>query len=267
MSSGWYIAAAIGFCVIAVGLLWFRRSRSETGTASELLTAVPFTSQPGYQILPAFSPDRSRVAFSWQKPGTSELEVYVKLIDPGQPVQISAKGGFAPSWSPDRRFLAYLRQIDTAANWQGPLLHAAIVITPALGGHEREVTRISGLFGDISRYRWAIPGPLIAWSPNGNWLLTLDQQTGDEFEPLVIVRVSVEGGDKRPLTLPSFVGWRASGWLTRWGNGARLISRCTRLAFTQDSGFWARDIYVARVSSDLSVTGKPERITFDRKPI
>ncbi|MBV9443254.1 MAG: PD40 domain-containing protein [Acidobacteriaceae bacterium] len=263
----WYIAAAIAFCVIAVGLLWFRRSRSETGTASELLTAVPFTSQPGYHILPAFSPDGSRVAFSWQKPGTSQPEVFVKLIGPGEPVQVSAKGGFGPVWSPDGRFLAYLRPIESVADEQPPRMNAAIVITPALGGHEREVTRINGFFGDIIRYGYAIPGPLIAWSPNGNWLLTLDQRIESEFEPLVIVRVSVEGGEKRPVVSGSLVRWRDDS-LAGWGNaGLALSPDGTRLAFTQDSGFWARDIYVAPVSTDLSFTAKPERITFDRKPI
>jgi Tol biopolymer transport system component/DNA-binding winged helix-turn-helix (wHTH) protein len=256
----WKIAPAIaGLCAIAAVALWFSRSRLDTGTAGELLTAVPFTSHPGYQVLPAFSPDGSRVAFSWQKPGTGRPEVYVKLIGPGEPVQVSAKGGFGPAWSPDGRFLAYLRPIDLVADWQWSIARAAIVIAPALAGHEREVTRISGVLGDVSRFGWAIPAPLIAWSPDGNWLLTVDQGTGGEFQPLGIVRVSVDAGEKRPLTLRPSTGW---------GHGGLALSPDgKRLAFTEDLGFWARDIYVVPVSSDLSFTAKPERITFDRKAI
>ena len=256
----WPMAVTIsGFCVIGVALLfWFHRSRLDTGTGGELLTAVPFTSYPGYQVLPAFSPDGSRVAFSWQKLGTSQPEVYLKLMGAGEPVQVSAKGGFGPVWSPDGRFLAYLRPINAVADEESPLTHAAIVVTPALAGHEREVTRISGFLGDISRFGWSIPAPLIAWSANGHWLLTLDQGTGGA-EPLAMVRVSVDAGEKRPLTLPSSIGWNHGG--------LALSPDGKRLAFTEDSGFWARDIYVVPVSNDFSFMAKPKRITFDRKAI
>ncbi|MBV8073431.1 MAG: PD40 domain-containing protein [Acidobacteriaceae bacterium] len=44
--------------------------------------------------------------------------------------------GFGPAWSPDGRFLAYLRYVRGGT---------AILVTPAVGGQERELTASSVL--------------------------------------------------------------------------------------------------------------------------
>lgn len=243
--------AIITLFALATAVFWISRSRSNSNTPADLLSAVPFTSYPGYEVLPAFSPEGTRVAFSWQKPGSSYPEVYIKLIGAGEPVRISSAGGYGVAWSPDGRFLAYLRPIDD--------LHAAVVITPAVGGPERVVTRIKCFGTTVDRHGWNVPAPLLAWSLDGNWLLTLDQETGSASQPHRIVRVSADGGEKRTLTFPP---------LHNLGNGGLALSpNGKRLAFTEDSGFWARDIYVVPVSSDFSFIAKPERITFDHKAI
>jgi Tol biopolymer transport system component/DNA-binding winged helix-turn-helix (wHTH) protein len=248
----WRIALGIaGVCAISAVVLWFSRLKLNTNAPGELLTTVPFTSYPGYEVLPAFSPEGTRVAFSWQQPGSSYPEVYIKLIGAGQPVRLSSAGGLGPVWSPDGRFLAYVRPID---RW-----HAVVVITAAVAGHEREVTRIKYFGTNVDRCPWNIPAPLLAWSPDSKWLLTLDQETGGASQPHRIVRVSADGGEKRTLTSPP---------LYNLGNGGLALSPDgKRLAFTEDSGFWARDIYVAPVSDDFLFTAKPQRITFDHKAI
>src|SRR5262249_50514970 len=77
--------------------------------------------------------------------------------------------------------------------------------------------------------------------------------------PLAIIRVSVDTGEPQILTAP---GPNTSG-----NGGLALAPDGKVLAFTEDSGLWARDIYVVSVSGDLRFTGKPRRITFDHKPI
>ncbi|MBV8572958.1 MAG: PD40 domain-containing protein, partial [Acidobacteriaceae bacterium] len=75
----------------------------------------------------------------------------------------------------------------------------------------------------------------------------------------MIVRISVDTGEKRRLTSPP---------LASLGDGGLALSPDgKKLAFTEDSGFWARDIYVVPVSADLSFMAKPQRITFDHKAI
>jgi Tol biopolymer transport system component/DNA-binding winged helix-turn-helix (wHTH) protein len=250
----WRVLAAGGLVVLAAGLaFWLSNSKPKTERVDALLSAVPFTTYPGWDNLPNFSPDGSRVAFSRQQQGADFPDVYVKLLGTGEPVRLSSAAGFGPVWSPDGHFIAFLRPIDVH--------HAAVVIIPTIGGRERDLTRIAfnASFSLGSRLGWALCSPFLTWSPDGKWLLTLDQKVAGSVEPHDIVRVSVESGEKRSLTSPSH---------SNLGDGGLALSPDgKRLAFTRDSGFWARDIYVVPVSDDLILRAKPERLTFDNKPI
>ncbi len=174
----------------------------------------------------------------------SHPDVYIKLLGPGEPVRLSSAAGFGPAWSPDGRFVAFLRPVD---QW-----HAAVVVIPAVGGQEREVTRMTfDASFIVDRYGWPVPAPFLAWSPDGKWLLTLDQQSPGKSQPHAIVRVSVETGEKRILTSPPPA--------TLGDGGLALAPDGKRLAFTQDSGFWARDIYIVPVSGDLLLRWKTRK--------
>jgi hypothetical protein len=166
--------------VIGAGVVfWVVKSRPKTEAADALLKAVPFATYPGYDILPSFSPDGTRVAFSWERPGTDYPDVYIKLLGPGEPVRLSSAGGFGPAWSPDGRFVAFLRPLDVA--------HAAVAVSPALGGQEREITRITfDTVAIFNRQEWAIPAPFLAWSADDKWLLTLDQKSPGKTQPHAI---------------------------------------------------------------------------------
>jgi Tol biopolymer transport system component/DNA-binding winged helix-turn-helix (wHTH) protein len=248
----WLVAVGMLVALGTALLFWFSPFRPKTEAVDALLRAVPFTTYPGYEILPSFSPDGTRVAFSWQQPGSNYPDVYIKLLGPGQPVRLSSAGGFGPAWSPDGRFVAFLRPVD--------LSHAAVVVIPAVGGQEREITRVTFDAAFIMfRYGWSIPAPFLAWSPDGKWLLTLHQKSSGKSQPHGIVRVSVETGAKQILTSPPPA--------TLGDGGLALSPDRETLAFTQDSGFWARDIYIAPVSGDLLLTGQPKRLTFDNKAI
>jgi serine/threonine protein kinase len=67
--------------VVAVGL-WFFRPKSHPAPK-----IVPFTSYPGRQITPAFSPDGKQVAFAWDGEKEDNFDIYVKLVDAGTPPQ------------------------------------------------------------------------------------------------------------------------------------------------------------------------------------
>lgn len=250
----WLIASAVAsLLAFSAGLgFWLSRSHTDRNAGNTLLKAVPFTSYPGYEILPSFSPDGTRVAFSWQQPGDRHTDVYIKLVGPGEPVRLSRAGGFGAVWSPDGRFIAFLRPIDRS--------HTAVIVEASVGGQERELTRTVFAAGKITaRYGWNIPAPFLAWSPDGKWLLTLDQDAPGLSQPHKIVRVSVESGEKHVLTSPAPD--------TLGDGGLALAPDGKTLAFTQDSGFWTRDIYVVPLTTEFLLAAKPKRVTFDNKAI
>ena len=247
----WWIAcaSAVAFATMIIGLSWWISGSRQTG-ADTALPAVPLTSYPGFEQFPSFSPDGSRVAFSWDEPGKRPSNIYVKLIGPGDPVRLttSPNGDFAPGWSPDGRFIAFLRARDA--------LHAAVVIMTAVGGQERELADVAFDTAIIfSHYQWEVPPPFLAWSVDGKWLLALDQAGSGFGRTHAIVRISVDTGEKVTLTFPPH---------DINGDGSLALSPDGRmLAFTRTLGGRIGDIFIAALTKDLQITGNPERLTSD----
>src|SRR5205823_9751567 len=64
-----HLWAFVTAALIALGAgfaFWWSDSRSKTEAVNALLTVVPFTTHPGWENLPSFSADGTRIAFSWQ---------------------------------------------------------------------------------------------------------------------------------------------------------------------------------------------------------
>lgn len=81
-----------------------------TGTGDEPRAAVASTRA---DYLPAYSPDGSRIAFSSDRSGSSEI--WVSRSDGSRPVRLTDLGHAAtktPSWSPDGRRLAFESVVD-----------------------------------------------------------------------------------------------------------------------------------------------------------
>ncbi|MGA8593473.1 MAG: winged helix-turn-helix domain-containing protein [Bryobacteraceae bacterium] len=246
-------ALAVAFAAMVIGLRWWI-SGSNQASRDTPLPAVPLTSYPGFEQFPSFSPDGSRVAFSWDEPGRGPSNIYVKMIGPGDPVRLttSPNGDFAPAWSPDGRFIAFLRARDA--------LHAAVVIMTAVGGQERELADIAVDTAIIfSHYQWEVPPPFLAWSVDGKWLLALDQAGSGFGRAHAIVRISLGTGEKVSLTFPPH-DINGDGSLALSPDGGTL-------AFTRTFAFRISDIFIAALTKDLQITGNPERLTFDRTEI
>ena len=114
------------------------------------LRAMPFTSTPGIEYAPAFSPDGSKIAFSWQS------NIYIKQIGAETSLQLTdtpALDGY-PVWSPDGQHIAFGRATLEACG---------IFIIPALGGPQRKLSscRSNSM-------------PTLAWHPDGQWLAFSD---------------------------------------------------------------------------------------------
>jgi Tol biopolymer transport system component len=156
------------------------------------LTAVPLTTYPGREDEPDFSPDGNQVVFSWNGEKRDNQDLYVKLINTGGPalrLTTDPADDHSPRWSPDGRFIAFLRDL--------PQDKSALLLIPALGGPERKVAEISQV--PLSP---ALPGPYLAWSPDGNWLVVSDRAS--PREPFALFLLSLENAEKRRLTSPNW---------------------------------------------------------------
>jgi len=169
---------------LGAGVLRFVLSSPKSSTPA--LTSVPLTARPGFEYEPSFSPDGNQVAFASSEGIIgSKLHIYVKLIGTGGPPLQITNGPATddnPVWSPDGRFIAFLRDIPGGT---------AILLIPALGGPERKIAEI--LEGNVM-------GPYLSWSPDGNFLVTSHKDSPKE--PAALFVVAIDGGEKRRLTSP-----------------------------------------------------------------
>jgi Tol biopolymer transport system component/DNA-binding winged helix-turn-helix (wHTH) protein len=181
-----WAAALLVVLVVAGGVLRvLRLLRSSPKSSAPALTSVPLTARPGFEAEPNFSPDGKEVAFSWHDGIESKSHIYVKLIGTGgPPMQLTNGPGWDgnPVWSPDGRFFAFLRDLPEKTE---------VLVIPALGGPERKIgeTRLG-----------SVPGPYMAWSPDGNSLVV--SHKGSPNEPAALFVVAIDTGEKHKLTSP-----------------------------------------------------------------
>jgi Tol biopolymer transport system component len=132
--------------------LWLGRSR--TAQPDVPLTAVPFTSYPGDQSSPTFSPDGNQVAFCWDGEKQDNVDIYVKLVGAGPRLRLTTDSAedCQPAWSPDGRFIAFLRKL--------PDNRAAVILTSPLGGAERKLAESSDF---LSKPAWSPDSKRLAY--------------------------------------------------------------------------------------------------------
>jgi eukaryotic-like serine/threonine-protein kinase len=140
--------------LVALWAAWNHRSNPSE------MRLVPLTAYPGVETAPAFSPDGTQVAFSWNGDKQENFDIYVTLAGSGaRPLRLTDDAALdtSPAWSPDGRQVAFVRRTDG---------RAAVQLISPLGGHER---RAAELHASDSRV------PLLAWSPDGRWLAVADE--------------------------------------------------------------------------------------------
>jgi len=221
---------------LSAGVLRFVLSSSKPSAPP--LKSVPLTALPGDESEPSFSPDGNQVAFTRSEESESKSHIYVKLIGTGGPPLQLTKGpakDFSPVWSPDGRFIAFLRELSDR--------HAVLLI-PALGGPERKIeeVRLAGV--------WA---PYLAWSPDGNFLVTSHKDSPKE--PAGLFVVAIDTGEKRRLTSPPSAVSDVSG-----DDSNPTFSPDGRtLAFIRRNDL-RTELYLLPVSDALQPAGEAKRI-------
>jgi eukaryotic-like serine/threonine-protein kinase len=184
--AAWWLSASAAALVLSAAAWFFVQSRTRPpATAPEQaeMTVRPFLTSPTNESMPAFSPDGKTVAFSWDGEDGSNRDIYVKLVDAGNPLRLTTDPAvdIYPAWSPDGRFIAFGR-IDAK--------HTQLLTVPALGGPERKLVEISS-FGPPSL--WLAP----SWHPSGKSIAFANSPEGERPG---IFRLDLESGQQQRLT-------------------------------------------------------------------
>jgi Tol biopolymer transport system component/DNA-binding winged helix-turn-helix (wHTH) protein len=187
-----FAAIALGVLLLVAASVYLLRSR---GKQPDKVTITPFTTFPGFEIAPSFSPDGNQIVFSWfgyEK--EFQFDLYVKQVGQERVVQLTHHPAvfLAPAWSPDGRFIAFMRQAEPEAT--------GIYLIPALGGTERKLA-------DITPYgSWE---PIaVSWSSDSKWVAfsKADSPPGSGATPIArfgIHLVNVQTTEERVVPAPS----------------------------------------------------------------
>jgi Tol biopolymer transport system component/DNA-binding winged helix-turn-helix (wHTH) protein len=154
-------AAGLGAILLIAGALLVRSHRPVTRPPPGR-HVVPFTSLPGQEGAPTFSPDGSQIAFAWNggTGGGSQFDLYVKSLGSERLLRLTRQPSrlISPAWSPDGNAIAFVRQTDNSG---------AIFVTPALGGSERSIVNNGVSVSSFVQISWSPDGRRLAYSAYG----------------------------------------------------------------------------------------------------
>ena len=195
-------------------------------------------------MYPSFSPDGSQVAYSAQRDGGA-WNIFVEVVGSHRPRRLtsSRQDDVAPAWSPDGRFLAFVRKGASETETQ-------LYVLPAGGGAERKVL-------DFERRGDGFVA--VSWTPDGEGLVFSARSGSDG--PARLGLISIRGGEPRWLTTPErhLIG-DAMPSLSR--DGSQLVFvRCEGMTSGQN-------LYLLSLSPGYQPLHDPKQLThFDRQAV
>ena len=236
-----WLGASVVLVAVSAFVLW--KLGQGAAPPGPPLRATALTTLPGLEYHPSFSPDGNHVVYSWTGINQENTDIYVQQIGAGSPLRLTTDPlqDYNPVWSPDGRWIAFLRGQPTAPT--GPRKRELRIIPP-LGGADRKVAEVlSQDFFPAAAY--------LAWSPDSRSIIVTDSLGPGQPDALVVI--SLDGGEKRPLTKPSAtVLADTSPALSPDSNSLVFLRRTT----------WASgELHVLRLRKDLTPDGDAKRLT------
>jgi serine/threonine protein kinase len=207
---------------------------------TEPLRAVPLTSERGIQRHPSFSPDGNRLTFSWNGSKQDNHDIYVQQISAGTPVRLTtdASNDSDPAWSPDDRWIAFLRSQSEAGK-------SELRLIPPLGGSERKLAEIR------VRDSFNVIPPYLAWCPDNTCMVATDSPGEGQQDALFVI--SLETGEKQQLTHPPRGAGDSNPAISPDGRWL-VFRRNTNALFTGA-------LYVLALGPGMTAVGEPRRLT------
>lgn len=242
--SGRIATAVVALLILAAMTSWFLKIRSQNrrSVSDARLTPepslLPLISLPGQELMPAYSPDGSRVAFLWRSPDRNKSGIYVSVVGTQNLTRLTqSEDDYSPTWSPDGRYVAYQHDLGDKFSLNS---------VPATGGSEKRI--FTGLVGWFSLR--AQNG--MSFSPDGKWLAFAEWTP--TRRPDSITLLSLEDSKARLLTSPPPGFHDARPAFSPNGD---------KVAFVRSSGpIYVDEILVASVGS-----GEAKQLTFDSRRI
>jgi serine/threonine protein kinase len=149
-----------------------------------LLTTL--SSDPGMKRDPSFSPDGSRVAYSWHDRGSSGYRICIRQVNSDADPACLTDGrtdDWGPAWSPDGRRIAFQRRTrEPGLYW-----------VSASGGPEHLIARTAPPEHETL--------PQLSWSHDGKWIAAPDRASAQSTS---IALFSIDSEEKRELTANPF---------------------------------------------------------------
>jgi eukaryotic-like serine/threonine-protein kinase len=215
----WFLTAgALALAAVTAVAFW---SLKKSEPAALNLKIERFTFDPGLTFTPALSADGKLAAYSSDRSGDGNLDIYVQHTGGGQPSRLTRHeaADYEPSISPDGSKIAFRSDRDGGG----------IYLIDTLGGTERRL--VAG-------------GGHPAFSPDGSTIAYLSQPPSDSEDGVHIFLIPSQGGEPRQL----FPGFGAGNPTTGsmgifWSpDGKHLLFRGARLGDRASTDWWVAPI-------------------------
>ena len=236
----WTAGILGGLLLIAVGAWYLSRLITRPEPTQPALTAVPLTTDLGFEGLPSLSPDGNQVAYSSGGSENDNFDIYIKQIGGGPARRLTsdpASDEF-PAWSPDGNSIAFVRN-------RGEKME--VLLIPSGGGPERKIAETAAATS-TAIFNWT--PPYLSWTPDSKYLVALD--LASPGEALSLFLFSVATLEKRRLTSPP---------APTLGDGNPAVSPDGRtLAFARILSPGRPQLHLLPLSEDYQVAGEPRRL-------
>ena len=168
-----YLVPAVIISILVIIIIALFIYNPFSGEPLPPMISTPFTSLPGSEESPTFSPDGSQIAFSWKGEKT-DYDIFVKLIGAGskQLLVSNPDENVLPAWSPDGRYIAFARVSED---------ECGLYIIPARGGTERKLASVN--FG----LEWQVRN--LSWSPDSKFIAFSDKDSSKDFSRIYLLSV------------------------------------------------------------------------------
>jgi Tol biopolymer transport system component/DNA-binding winged helix-turn-helix (wHTH) protein len=216
------VAAGAALLLLGVTLVTYRFWARSADRYTNLKVR-PFTTLPGIQAAPSFSPDGNEVVYWWSgsedRAGSAGL--HIKQVGNEQAVQLTEDASFAaPAWSPDGRTIAFSRSSPQ---------DNGIYLVSSRGGAVRKLaeTQVGG-----DRFVF------ISWSADSKWVAFPDYDQavdGPSYGAAHLYLANVETAERRMLPHPA--GECRTSWLPAFSPDGKSLALVCLTTFDEGAIF------------------------------